>query len=76
MTVYTLSIVEGDVDHIPSGKDIFSPGSPITFEDLDPSTLVWLTEHGYEEPGRKVVVTPVDGSLNGLRVIASREVDL
>lgn len=76
MTVYTLSIVEGDVGRIPSGADIFSPGSPVAFEDLDPSTLVWLTEHGYEEPGRKVVVTPANGSLDGVRVIASRDVDL
>ncbi|MFJ2033501.1 hypothetical protein [Streptosporangium sp. NPDC087985] len=76
MTVYTLSIVEGDIDHIPSGEDIFSSHSPITFDDLDLFTLMWLTEHGYEEPGRKVVVTSPGGSLDGVRVIASQDVDL
>ncbi|MDP9848078.1 hypothetical protein [Streptosporangium lutulentum] len=76
MTVYTLSIVEGDIDHVLSGKDLFSPASPIAFSQLDPSTLVWLTEHGYEDPGRRVVVTPVGRDPEGVQVIASRDVAL
>ncbi|MFC7646690.1 hypothetical protein ACFQX6_43650 [Streptosporangium lutulentum] len=62
-----ISIVEGDIDHVLSGKDLFSPASPIAFSQLDPSTLVWLTEHGYEDPGRRVVVTPVGRDPEGSR---------
>ncbi|MER6824707.1 hypothetical protein ABT352_01780 [Streptosporangium sp. NPDC000563] len=71
MTTYTLSIVEGD-----TGDDIFSPASPIHFSQLDVYTLMWLTEHGYEEGGRRVVVTPVGHEPEGVRVVASRDVDL
>jgi hypothetical protein len=74
MTTYTLSIVEGDVGNT-AGKDLFSPDSPITFSDLGPYILLWLTEHGYEEPGRRVLVTPA-GESPGVAVIASHDVDL
>ncbi|MBB2912615.1 hypothetical protein FHS43_003898 [Streptosporangium becharense] len=91
MTTYILSIVEGDagaasdtasgttsgaVSGAASGTDLFSPASPISFSELDPYTLMWLTEHGYEEPGRRVVVTPAGHDPAGVRVIASRDVDL
>ncbi|MER7206318.1 hypothetical protein [Streptosporangium sp. NPDC000239] len=72
MTTYTLSIVEGDAGE--KGEDIFSPDSPVTFDDLGIGILMWLTEHGYEEPGRKVVVTPA-GEVP-LGALASRDVDL
>ncbi|MEV8634509.1 hypothetical protein AB0395_22910 [Streptosporangium sp. NPDC051023] len=73
MTTYTLSIVEGDAGQA-AGRDIFSPGSPVTFDDLGPGILMWLTEHGYEEPGRRIVVTPVGEVPPG--ALASRDVAL
>ncbi|GAA3068993.1 hypothetical protein [Streptosporangium carneum] len=73
MTTYNLSIVEGDAGRA-AGEDLFSPDSPITFEDLGPTVLMWLTEHGYEEPGRRVVVTPAGQTPLG--ALASRVVDL
>ncbi|WP_436757980.1 hypothetical protein [Streptosporangium sp. V21-05] len=76
MTAYTLSIVEGDTGGASSGDDIFSPSSPVDFSSLDPYTLLWLTEHGYEDAGRRVVVTPAGREPEGVRVIASRDVDL
>jgi|GEM_PF-5020800 len=76
MTTYTLSIVEGDTGGASSGEDIFSPASPIDFSQLDVYTLMWLTEHGYEEQGRRVVVTPAGRDPVGVRVVASRDVDL
>ncbi|MGJ6965478.1 hypothetical protein ACSDR0_26580 [Streptosporangium sp. G11] len=76
MTAYTLSIVEGDTGGVSSGDDIFSPASPIDFSRLDPYTLLWLTEHGYEEQGRRVVVTPAGHEPEGVHVVASRDVDL
>ncbi|MER7134035.1 hypothetical protein [Streptosporangium saharense] len=72
MTTYTLSIVEGGAGR--QGEDIFSPDSPVTFDDLGPGVLLWLTDHGYAEPGRRVVVTPVGEVPSG--ALASRDVDL
>ncbi|MEV7006922.1 hypothetical protein [Streptosporangium sp. NPDC051022] len=74
MATYTLSIVEGDPGRV-VGEDLFSPDSPITFSQLGPAILLWLTEHGYEEPGRHVVVTPA-GQEPGVPVLASQDVDL
>ncbi|MFB9676977.1 hypothetical protein [Streptosporangium vulgare] len=76
MTAYTLSIVEGDPVSTSSGDDIFSPSSPVDFSQLDPYILLWLTEHGYEDEGRRVVVTPAGHEPEGVRVVASRDVDL
>ncbi|MEU4535539.1 hypothetical protein AB0G15_11805 [Streptosporangium sp. NPDC023825] len=76
MTAYTLSIVEGDIVGVSSGDDIFSPASPVDFSQLDPYTLLWLTDHGYEDAGRRVVVTPAGHEPEGVRVVASRDVDL
>lgn len=76
MTTYTLSIVEGDTSGASSGKDLFSPDSPINFSDLGPYALMWLTEHGYEEQGRHVLVTPAGQDPVGVRVIAAHIVDL
>lgn len=74
MTTYTLSIVEKDAGET-TGTDLFSPDCPITLSQLGPYILLWLTEHGYEEPGRRVVVTPAGQSPGG-PVIASQDVDL
>ncbi|MEU8380452.1 hypothetical protein [Streptosporangium sp. NPDC048865] len=70
------SRVEGETGGVSSGDDIFSPASPVDFSRLDPYTLLWLTEHGYEEEGRRVVVTPAGREPEGVRVVASRDVDL
>lgn len=74
MTTYTLSIVEGDAKET-TGTDLFSPDCPITFSELGPYSLLWLTENGYDRPGRRVVVTPA-GRSPGVPVIASHDVDL
>ncbi|ACZ85285.1 hypothetical protein [Streptosporangium roseum] len=74
-TTYTLWIVEGDAGQDSAGKDLFSPDSPIDYSDLNPAALLWLTEHGYEDPGRRVVVTPA-GEVPKGAVIASYDVAL
>ncbi|GAA0838813.1 hypothetical protein ACFQVD_32425 [Streptosporangium amethystogenes subsp. fukuiense] len=76
MTTYTLSIVEGDTGGLPSGQDLFSPDCPVNFSDLGPYALMWLTEHGYREQGRRVLVTPAGRHPEGVHVIASHDVDL
>ncbi|GGP87435.1 hypothetical protein [Streptosporangium pseudovulgare] len=76
MTVYTLSIIEGEAGRDAVGTELFSPGCPVHFSQLDPFTLTWLSENGYEEPNRHVLVTPAGREPAALNVVASREVDL
>ncbi|MGV9774208.1 hypothetical protein [Streptosporangium sp. NPDC003464] len=75
-TTYTLWIVEGDTGQQSAGEDLFSPDSPIAYSDLGPAALLWLTEHGYQDPGRRVVVTPAGRFPGGGVVIASYDVAL
>ncbi|MFF5209630.1 hypothetical protein [Streptosporangium sp. NPDC000396] len=76
MTTYILSLVEGDAGQNAIGEDIFSPNSPITYSDLDPGTLMWLAEQGYdpENPNQRILVTPAGQNPGAAHVIASRDV--
>ncbi|WP_433254305.1 hypothetical protein ACQPYK_12385 [Streptosporangium sp. CA-135522] len=72
-TTYTLWIVEGDIAGGSAGVDLFSPNSPITYSDLGPAALLWLTDNGYEDPGRRVVVTAA-GVIPDGDIVASYDV--